>query len=452
MHSFRWPLIIIGILSVLAMFAAGPGSMWINSLVHSDAFRHEVESRAAQTLGGTVEIRQIDFSFWSGVQLSGLATKFESPQGTVAAQMEDVNCSVSWFALLSRKLKLDGLTLVKPQIVLTQEPASRVPTPTPPAVPSSSSSTTPSTGTGTNAPLNFVLESAKVSDGRLSIRDATGATKADLQGVQIGAKTGGLYTGQDVTGTIRIATVDLPQNLSLTDFSTPFSYRPDYINVTPYEATAFGGHLTGDYKLDPSGPSLLDVNATGIDVAQVGRAANPNSSTTLTGALALQSKWQGVETGKLTGRGSAQITNGKIEGVPLLKDLSIALQVHELAEPVLRSVTTDFTVAAGTTRFTNLRIESDVFSMSGHGVIDPQGNLSADMVLTLHGSAMGGIPGVAASFFSRLPDGAGSIPFHIGGTVSSPKADLSTRLFLQGSQVQKTVNKSLNKVIDHFFH
>jgi len=221
MRFSRWLLILLGIVVVLVMLAAGPGSIWVNSIVHSDAFRSEVETRAGQTLGGTVKIQRIDFGFWSGVQLSGLATKFDSPQGTVVAQMEDVNCSISWLGLLSRKLQLDGLTLVKPQIVLTQEPPATVPLPTPPTVPASASSAP--TGGGSGSPLAFVLEAARVSNGRLSIRDATGATKADLQGVEISANTGGFYTGQDVTGTIRIATVALPQNLGLTDFSTPFT-------------------------------------------------------------------------------------------------------------------------------------------------------------------------------------------------------------------------------------
>jgi uncharacterized protein involved in outer membrane biogenesis len=452
MRFLHWLLIAAGVLGVLLMLALGPGSIWINSFIHSDSFRHEVETRAGQTLGGTVEIKEIDFSIWSGVQLSGLATKFESPQGTVVAQMEGVNCSLSFVALLSRRLELNGLTLVKPQIVLTQEPPSTVATPAPPPVPAKAEATPQQVTSGTTSAFQFILNSAKVSDGRLSIRDATGATKADLQGIQIGTNTSGYYTGKDVTGTIRIATVALPQNLALTNFSTPFTYRTGAVEVTPFEATAFGGRLTGDYKLDPSAPSLLEVNATRIDVGQVGQVANPGSPTKLSGSLALQSKWQGVETGKLTGQGDAQITDGRLTGVSILKDLAFALRVNELAEPVLKSVTTHFQVAEGSTRFTGLTIESNVFEMTGSGVIDPQGRLSADMVLTLHGGAMGGIPGVAASFFSKLPGGAGSIPFHISGTVASPQADLSTRLFLQGSKVQKTINNTVNKAINHFFH
>jgi hypothetical protein len=452
MRSFRWLLVAVGVLGVLAMFAVGPGTLWINSFIHSDAFRHDVETRAGQTLGGTVEIKEIDFSIWSGISLSGLATKLDSGQGTVVAQVESVRCSYSYLALLSRRLQLDGVTITKPQIVLTQQPPSTVATPAPPPVPAKAAPTAPEAQSGKTSPFEVILEAAKISDGRLSIRDATSATKADLQGVQVSADTAGYYEGKDVTGTLRIANIALPQNLILTDFSTPFTYRTGAVNVAPFGATAFSGRLTGDYKLDPSGPSLLEVDATHLDMAQIGQTANPDSATKLSGALAFQSKWQGVETGKLTGEGDAQITDGKLTGVTIMRDLATALRVGGLSEPDLKSVTIHFQVANGSTRFTGLRIESTDFEMTGNGVIDAQGGLDANMVLTLNGGAMGGIPGAAASFFSKLPGGAGSIPFHIGGTVGAPQADLSTRLFLQGSQVEKAVNKSLNKALNHFFH
>ena len=152
-----------------------------------------------------------------------------------------------------------------------------------------------------------------------------------------------------------------------------------------------------------------------------------------------------METGKLTGEGDAQITNGKLTGVTVLRDLASALRVQALSEPDLKSVTVHFQVADGSTHFTNLRIESSIFEMTGDGVINAQGGLDANMVLTLHGDSMGpGIPGAAASLFSKLPGGAGSIPLHLTGTVGAPQTDLS-RLLLPGSQhVEKVLTNTIN--------
>jgi hypothetical protein len=442
----RWILIPLAVIGILAMIAMGPGTIWLNSFVHSDAFRHEVETKIGQTAGGPVEIKQIDAGIIVGVRLSGFATKINTQQGTVAAQVESVNCSYSLLALLERRLQFNRVTLVDPKVVLTQQPPSTIATPAPPATPGTTAPSAKEAESGKTALFSVVLDSAKISGGHLSIRDATSATKADLQGIQASADTAGYYDGRDVTGNLSIATILLPQNLKLTDFSTPFTFRTGAMSADPFDATAFAGKLTGDYKLDPSGPSLLDVNGTGLDVAQVGRAANPDSSSSLSGSLALQSKWHGVETGKLTGEGDAQITGGKLRGVSVLHDLATILQIRDLSEPDLKSVTVHFEVADGSTHFSNLRIESEVFDMTGHGVIDPQGNINADMELTLHSGAMGAIPGGAISLFSKLPGGGGSIPFHIGGTLSSLHTNLSSNIFNPAAKATKSVSKEINRL------
>jgi hypothetical protein len=441
----RWVLIPLIIIGALLMLAMGPGAIWLDSFVHSDAFRHEVESKIGQTAGGTVEIKQIDAGLFIGVRLRGFATKVNTEQGTVAAQVESVNCSYSLLALLERQLQFNRVTLVDPDVVLTQQPPSSVATPTAPGTTEPRSA---AAGGGKTPLFSVVLDSAHVSGGHLAIRDTTGATKADLQGVDGSADTAGYYDGRDVTGKLSIATIALPQNLKLTDFSTPFTFRTGAISADPYEASAFGGKLTGDYKLDPSGPSLLDVNGTGLDVTQIGKAASPGSASSLSGSLALQSKWHGVETGKLTGEGDAQITGGKLSGVSVLHDLATILQIGALSDPDLKNVSVHFVVANGSTHFSDLRIESEVFDMTGNGVIDPQGRIDANMALTLHSGAMGALPGAAVSLFSKLPGGGGSIPFHISGTLSSLHTNLSSNIFSPAAKAEKSVSKELN----HLFH
>ena len=444
-------LMIGGVMAAAVGIGLTIGSVWLNSFIHSEAFRREVEARASQTVGGPVEIRQIDFSIWSGVELTGVATKLDSGalngQGTLVAKIGSVRCSYSLLALLSRQLRLEGVNVVKPEVVLTQLPPSSVPRPTPPPVPPGDQAAAPSSNDQT-APFQFLLETARVTDGHLSIQDAAGAIKADLQGVQLSARGVGASASGEATGTLKIADILLPQNLRITDFSTPFTYQGGSFQATPLAATAFSGQLTGAYQIVPGSASVLDISATGIDMLSVGSAANPNSSTRFGGTLALQSRWHGVETGKLTGEGDAQITHGRLQGVTLLQDLATALRVPGLSEPELSSVTAHFEVANGITRFSRLQIESADFEMNGDGTIGANGGLDANMVLVLHGGAMGGIPGAAATFFSRLPGGGGSIPFHLSGTVGSPHADLSTRLFLQGSSVERTINRTLN----HLFH
>ncbi len=95
------------------------------------------------------------------------------------------------------------MTLDQPQIVLTRQATSGA-APLPPANPAEAGITsgTPSA----SAPFQFTLEHIRVNNGTLSVRDASGGPMADLQSIDTDANTSGYTTGQDVTGTIRVAT------------------------------------------------------------------------------------------------------------------------------------------------------------------------------------------------------------------------------------------------------
>jgi hypothetical protein len=455
MKAWRWMLIPVGVFVMLLFLGIAVGPIWLNTFIHSEAFKQEVETRAAQSLGGTVEIDSIDFSILSGVKLHGLVTQLDAAhadgQGGIAARIEQVNCSYSLWQLLQRRLALTAVTLDKPEIILTRQPASEVQPPAsanPPAVGGATPTTTPTTPGGSAAPFEFVLEALRVNDGSLSVRDATGTSIAELHGIQVAAKTAGFVEGQDITGRIKIDQVTLPPNVMITSFSTPFTYRPGAAEAKPFDAAAFNGWLAGDYVLGSTGPSLLEVNAKGLDVAQLTQALSPSSPGKLSGSLDVQSKWRGVETGQIDGEGDAQLYGGKLEDMPLLHELAGALRVKELESPSLKQAQSHFQVAGGRTHFTGLQIDAGIFQMTGDGTLFPGGGLSADMVLIFTRDSMSRIPKEVAMFFVQRQDGSASIAFHLGGTVDHPQTDLATRVFLQAAPVKN----ALNKALDRFFH
>ncbi len=446
----KWTRIFIwGVAILLALLAIGlgGGSLWLDSFIHSDAFRHDVEARVGKTMGATIEIRQIDFGILRGVELKGLGTKMVTAQGTVVSEVAKVRCSYSLGALLDRKLQLDGVTVEEPRIVLTQLPPSKVPEPVAPALESNDNPTPEQTKSGKTAPFEVILKAAKVKNGRLSLQDAAGATQADLQGLQMTADTEGYFVGKDVSGELSVATITLPNNLVLTDFSTPFRYRTNLFEASPYKVSVLGGQANGDYRVDPSGPSVLEVNATGIDLAAAEKIVAPDLPTKLSGTLASQSKWTSVEKGKLTGEGDAQMVAGKLTGQPILRDLAKALQIPEMRNPEIKSFVVHFRVANGTIRFSEFLLKSAAFEMAGSGVIDPRGNLTANMTLVLYDTTLSRIPPVVAPFFAKVP-GGGSIPFQLTGTALNPESDSLTKNFIQGSKVNESIKKTLNK----FFH
>jgi uncharacterized protein involved in outer membrane biogenesis len=414
----------------------------------------EVESRASRTLGGPVQIQSVDFDIFQGVKLQGLITQIDPShaggQGALKIQVASANCAYAWSDLFQGKLRLTGVTLDQPQIVLTKQPtAPLAPAETAPVTTSTPSGpvTSESSGQGISIPFQFVLDRAKVNNGSISVQDATGASMVELQGVNAEANTSGYYEGKDITGTLRIADA-MASNLHVTNFSTPFTCHPFSIDAKPFEASAFNGTIGGGYQMDISGPSVLDFNAKGFDVAQLTAATISNSSAKLSGTLDLQSKWRGAETGVPDGEGDAQLTNGKLEGVKILHDLSQVLRVKELETPVITSAKTHFVVQNQQTKFIGLQINSPIFQITGDGIVDFNGNLNANLVLILTRDSMAKMPKEAAASFVQQQDGTGSIAFQVTGTTANPQTDLATRLLMQNTQIQNAINKALNK----FFH
>jgi uncharacterized protein involved in outer membrane biogenesis len=451
MKALRWIIISLAVIVVVVVLGIAVGGMWLNTFIHSDSFKREVETRAGQSLGGAVQIESIDFDIWHGIKLKGLVTQLDpthvNGQGALLANVAGVDCAYSWPDLLHRQLKLTGVTLDKPQIVLTrQATAPLAPTPSAPSGPASSGNGAgPATSAGTSAPFQFVLDQATLNDGAFAVRDAAGVSIIALQGIDVSARTAGYYEGKDVTGSVRISDVALPSNMHVTSFSTPFTYGRGTFEAKPFDATAFNGRIAGDYLLGGSGPSILNLNAKGFDLAQLTAATTSDSSAKLTGSLDLQSKWRSVETGAMEGEGDAQLANGKIEGVKLLQQLSQLFRVKELEEPVISQAKTHFLVGNNQTRFTGLQAQSAIFQLTGDGVIGFNGSLDANMVLILTSDAMKKLPSQAAASFIQQQDGSGSVAFHVFGTTANPQTDLATRLLMQNTQIQNIISKQLNR-------
>jgi hypothetical protein len=451
MRSFRW-LIITGIVVVaVAVLAIAIGAIWLNSFIHSPAFKDEVQSRASASIGAPVQIDAIDFDVLHGIKLKGFVTQIDAShtggQGALKVNVAQVNCTYSLWDLLQRKLRLTGVTLDQPQITLTKQPTP----PMPPAPTATDSGTTAaSSANGSGSLFQFVLDRARINNGSLSILDANGNSTADLQGVNASAETAGYTDGRDITGEIKVDKLTA-SNLQITDFYTPFAYHTNYLASKQFTATAYSGDLKGDFLMDGSAvPSTLTLNGNGLNVEQLAAATTSGSSSHLTGSLDFQSKWRGIETDAPTGEGDAQLANGKLENVRILDQAASALKIDELKDPVISKAVTHFLVHDRQVDFNALQVTSQVFSITGHGTTGFDGSLNADLVLVLTSQSMAKLPQQLANSFIQQSDGTGSISFKVTGTLSNPSTDLPEKLLFQNAQ--QHVKKELNKLLNNFFH
>ena len=445
--SMRKIIIAAAVILVVAVLAIAAGTFLLNTYIHSTAFKTEVESRAAQAVGGPVTVSDVDFNVFQGVRLQGLVTQIDPShdggQGALKIQVASVNCGYSWIDLFQGKLKLTGITLDKPQVVLTKQPTAPPPAQ---ALPGGLDSGT-TAGPGTAVGFQVTLEHAKVNDGNVSILNAEGVSMIELRGIDASVNTSGLFRGEDMTGTVKIADAQA-SNLHVTKFYTPFTYQQGSLEAKSFEAVAFNGDLAGDYRLDGTTPSVLNLNAKGLDVAQVTAATSSGSSARISGSLNFQSRWQSVESGDLNGEGDAQLTNGKLESVKILEEIGRVLKMSELEAPSITKAQTHFVVQNRQTKFIGLQVDSPLFKLTGDGVVAFDGALNANLVLILNRSAMARLPEAAAASFVQQQDGSGSIAFQVSGTTSNPQTDLAMRLLMQNKEIKNVINKALNK----FFH
>jgi hypothetical protein len=451
MRSYRGLIIAAAVVVLAGALAIAIGTIWLNSFIHSAAFQQDVQGRASQSVGGPVTFTSVDFDIIHGVKLRGLVTQIDAAhvggQGDLKVQVAQVNLTYSLWELLTGQLRLTGVMLDQPQIVFSRQASAPPPAET--STPSSGSSggnanLAPKTA-DTSMPFQFILDHAAVKDGSVQVSDAAGISAVSLSGINARADTAGYYDGRDVTGKLRIAQVTA-SGLTVTNFETPITYHTNFIEAKPFEADAYRGTLKGDYLSDGSSPSVLNLNANGVDAGQLAAATSSRSAAHLTGTLDLQSKWRGIETSALDGEGDLQLANGHLEGVRFLQEASHLLRVKELESPQIDKAQTHFVVQGRQVKFIGLQLESTLFKITGDGTANLDGPLDANLVLVLSRDAMARLPHEVASSFVAQPDGTGSIAFRVFGTMSDPQTDLPTRLLLQNGRIQNAINKALNKL------
>jgi uncharacterized protein involved in outer membrane biogenesis len=451
MRSFRWLFITGAVVIGLAVVAIAVGAIWLKSFIHSPAFKDEVETRASQSVGGPVQVEAVDFDVFHGIKLKGFVTQLDAAhdggQGALKVNVAQVNCTYSLFDLLAGKLRLTGVVLNQPQITLTKAPTAPMENSSATRAPATSSTPSGPAGSGGSVPFQFVLDRVKVNDGSITFANAAGATAVTLDGVNVEANTSGYADGKDVTGTVRVGAA-AASGMVVKNFSTPVTYHTNYLLAKPFEADAFDGRLAGDFTIDGADPSVLNLNARGLNVEQITAATKSGSGAHVTGTLEFQSKWRGAETDEPVGEGDAQLSGGKLEGVKMLEEAARLLHIDELSTPAISKAQTHFVVRSRHFNFNGLQLDSTLFSLTGNGSVAFDGAVNADLVLILSRDGMGRLPREIASSFVQQPDGTGTIAFHVSGTTSDPQTNLPERLLLQNSTIKNEAGKLLNK----FFH
>ena len=219
------------------------------------------------------------------------------------------------------------------------------------------------------------------------------------------------------------------------DFSnlgTKLDARPGRISMSGLTLSMFGGTYDGTLNLDSSAatPRLqLRGSVKGIDVSQLATLAGAPGSITgqLAGSVALACDGTDASSMLRTARGtsSAQITNGVIPGLDMVRTIVLAFGKPTGAPPegsgsAFSRLGGDFNLQNGLVRTDTLSFQSRDFDMNGRAALNVPGgaiNATVDVILSEELTAQAGTD------LRRYAqeDGRVIVPARISGTIGDPQ-------------------------------
>lgn len=128
-------------------------------------------------------------------------------------------------------------------------------------------------------------------------------------------------------------------------------------------------------------------------------------------------------------RGNIRFTNPRLHDLPLLKNTAALLGDSSWKNPQIQKLDADFEWSAGNLTLTNLVVESTGLARIEGGVrIATGGALAGQLQVGLDQNALKFLPGARETVFNTARNGWHWASVQLGGTLSNPSEDLSSRL------------------------
>lgn len=433
-------LVVIAICVVAVTILLVP--VWFNL----DCYRPQIISYFEQTTGKKVEIDRVSLSFFPRptIHIDGFAVK--SPPlfpPSYILKVPHTDTVLDFWALLHRNVVIRSVVLDQPQINLISDPDGPW------------NFENPETPNSKNLFPLGIIDKVTINRGQLIASillpsDAQGPVFFEAQGIfceldrvdlaAIVNPTSSALNGQGnwKAARLRFAAVDT------TSVEAKFRLESRAAFFTDLKANIYGGKATGDFSISlaKSTPTFkADSQVHGINTARL-LAAFHDLRGLLTGNLDGDFKLAGAVEhttspfARMRGTGHLKVTNGEIPSLMLNASLMKLAHFNDLGPA--KENPASFSSITSDLHLENLRITSNAIDIDGYGVdVDGSGSISVSGSDELHYQ---GVAAIAAKqgFFTntvarlegaKLIDGKLSFPFHIDGTIESPR-------FSKGMKIQ----------------
>ena len=415
--------------------------VWFNL----DRYRPQIISYFEQTTGKRVEIDRVSLTFFPRptVHIDGFAVK--SPPlfpPSYILKVPNTDTVLDFWALLHRNVVIRSVVLDQPRINLTSDPDGPW------------NFENPETRNSKNLFPLGIIDKVTINHGQLIASillpsDAQGPVffeaqdiSCELDRVDLAAIVNPTSSALNGQGNWKAARLRFAA-VNTTSVEAKFRLESRAVFFTDLKADIYGGKTTGDFSISlaKSTPTFkADSQVHGINTARL-LAAFHDLRGLLTGNLDGDFKLAGAVEhttspfARMRGTGHLKVTNGEIPSLMLNASLMKLAHFNELGPA--KENPASFSSITSDLQLENLRITSNTIDIDGYGVdVDGSGSVSVSGSDELHYQ---GVAAIAAKqgFFTnavarlegaKLIDGKLSFPFHIDGTIESPKFTKGTKI------------------------
>jgi AsmA-like C-terminal region/AsmA family len=432
----------------------------VNLYVQSQGTHNRIQQELSQRLGTPLHLRQISLTPWGGLKLNGITIPQEPGKiGGNFLQAQSFQLRVQFWSLFGNRLVIRQVSLIKPEVVWTQNssgkwrlpelPSDRrtaapVSAPTPSiAIPGASPDATSTSSTvdaGPNEPVLsappatvFTPEVRRVNlkDGNFTFLDAAGRVVAKFNGLDFGSS---FRTATAIKGSASVEKISLRDRFFIEDLESPLRYDPAGLVFSNISAHVAGGDITGRFEMElqvPDSPFTATVKFRELQVEKlITNAGGPAGMIQgrVEGFLDAQGKT--ADSNALTGHGEIFLRDGKLQQYSLLVALGQILQIDELMQLQLEQAEVKYHISPGIVTIDKLLLRSPNIRLTATGTISFGGKLRLDSQLALNDKVRRQLFAPIRENFQALKEPAGyaAVDFKVSGTVERPKTDLMDKL------------------------
>jgi uncharacterized protein involved in outer membrane biogenesis len=247
-------------------------------------------------------------------------------------------------------------------------------------------------------------------------------------------------------GKSSLAKLVVGNSLFITGIAAPVTFAGDRVRLAPLSGKLADGDVSGELGVVLLGGTkyIADVKVKDADVAKL--LQEMGTKQVMSGKLQLSTSLTG--TGGLptiNGKGQAEITGGKLMGIPLLELVGTLLQIDQLRDLTFSECKLEFTIADNQMQTPVIRLVAPQVQITGKGTVAlADYALNHDMTLAVAPELLAKLPKEVRAVFAQQPNGMLGLSFRVWGPYDAPKTDLQDKL-LKGAG-QQLLEKGLQKL------